>query len=218
MQNNPIIKKVDSIQRYLFSPLHFFAENQAQTERARKANIVLIISLFSYVLFFIVLTPTVVDLISSVFIENDMEFTSNLKYIILSILILLGTIQFISIILISLFILHIFATLLGGNGTIKGFYINYIYAVAPPLAVKFLILTIISYIQGNNFFLVFIESAQTPHKFLINLIIDPFFWWGGILGCIALKTSYKLTYTKAIIIMSTLLLVGIATVTLMNIF
>lgn len=212
------MKKVDLIQQYIFSPISFFSNNEVQTKTIRIANVVLIASQCFYLLFFVAVAPTVVDLISSIFIESNMEFTRNFKYIIIGILIIVGSIQFISLILISLFIFHIFAIIFGGEGTLREFYINYIFAVAPPIAIKFFILTILSYIQGNNFILVFIELAQIPHKFLLYLILDPFFWWSSLLGCIALKESYKLTYFKAVIIMLTLLLIGITHVTVLNIF
>ena len=102
------------------------------------------------------------------------------------------------------------------KSTARQFFQNYILAMI-PLGIKFIILTLFAVTFGSDFSFSYIDSLnKSSFSLLTNLLIDPFFWWSSILGCIALKESHKLSYMKSIMIISLLFLLGLPTVMLFN--
>ena len=201
---------------YIFSPNNFFHIVNSRKDSHKIAWLVFAFILLISLCFFISISPTITNIVASVFQEYDLKFSEKFNISILVILLLLGTVQIVATIFTSFYILHITSILFGGKSTARQFFQNYILAMI-PLGIKFIILTLFAVTIGSDFSFSYIDSLnKSSFSLLTNLLIDPFFWWSSILGCIALKESNKLSYMKSIMIISLLFLLGLSTVMLFN--
>ncbi|KAA6475104.1 YIP1 family protein [Bacillus swezeyi] len=197
------------IHHFIFSPNDFLIIKYSSDKNYRHSWFVFLAVLSLFLGFYLAIFPTLSTLINNSFRVNGIDYTTDMNTLILIITLVLGIIQFTSMVLVSFFIIHIIGILIGGAATAKEFFPSFIYSII-PIGIKFTILIIFSFFLGSDFaFSVIYPNSQQPLDIILNIIIDPFFWWSTILGCIALKVIHQISYKKTIIIISITMSLGI---------
>ncbi|OLP67032.1 hypothetical protein BACPU_03910 [Bacillus pumilus] len=194
---------------FIFSPKDFLTIKYTSEENYRHSWFVFLAVLCLFLGFYLAIFPTLSTLINQSFQANEIDYTTDMNTLIMMITLVLGIVQFTSMVLVSFFIIHIIGILFGGVATTKEFFPSFIYSII-PIGIKFTILIIFSFFLGSDFsFSVIFPNSQQPFDVLLNITIDPFFWWSTILGCIALKQIHQISYKKAIIIITITMSLGI---------
>ncbi|MED1125607.1 YIP1 family protein [Bacillus atrophaeus] len=197
------------IHHFIFSPKDYLLIKYSSDKNYRHSWFVFLAVLSLFLGFYLAIFPTLSTLINNSFRVNGIDYTTDMNTLIMIITLVLGIIQFTSMVLVSFFIIHIIGILIGGAATAKEFFPGFIYSII-PIGIKFTILIIFSFFLGSDFaFSVIYPNSQQPLGIILNIIIDPFFWWSTILGCIALKIIHQISYKKTIIIISITMSLGI---------
>lgn len=197
------------IHHFVFSPKNFLLIKYSSEKNYRHSWFVFLAVLSLFLGFYLAIFPTISTLINHSFKTNGIDYTADMSILIMMITLALGIVQFTAMVLVSFFIIHIIGILFGGVATAKEFFPSFIYSII-PVAIKFIILIIFSFFLGSDFaFSVIYPNSQKPIDIILNIIIDPFFWWSTILGCIAIKEIHKISYIKTVIIVCITMSLGI---------
>ncbi|MCM3442562.1 MULTISPECIES: YIP1 family protein [Bacillaceae] len=212
MEQSQAGKSLNFIYAFIFLPHVFFNYFYQKTNSYRNAWILFFGIQFTLLGFYLSIFPSIVQMLTTVFEVNQLEYSANVDHLIKTLLTFLGVFQFSAMTLMSFLFLHIAGVLFGGNGTAKKFFVTYILATIPT-GIKFVLLTMFSLFLGSDFSFSYIYSEEKgPLATLINLVIDPFFWWSTILGCVALKEAHGLSFVRSIVIMGGMFILGILSV------
>ncbi|HDR3897070.1 YIP1 family protein [Bacillus cereus] len=199
---------MDRMFTFFFSPLTFYRNLKGISSLSKFSWLMFFLIFLCYMSYCISIFPAIHKLTNKIFLENDMDYSSNIENFIFIITLMFSAVQFISSVLVSFFLLHMIGILVGGSAKTKEFFSYYIFATL-PIGIKFFVLTVFALIFGSDFAFSFAHSSNNDITLsIISFISDPFFWWSTILGCIALKESHNLSYKKSIIVTVVLLLLG----------